>query len=66
MLAIGDYAPTLSIPTDTDMFSLTKQGGKKVVVFFFPRADTYETNDPIEQPVLRVIKPGEHEAHNNL
>ena len=40
MLAIGDYAPTLSIPTDTDMFSLAEQGGKKVVVFFFPRADT--------------------------
>jgi peroxiredoxin Q/BCP len=40
MLAVGDYAPTLSIPTDTDMFSLAEQVGKKVVVFFFPRADT--------------------------
>ena len=40
MLAIGDYAPTLSIPTDTDIFSIAEQGGKKVVVFFFPRADT--------------------------
>ena len=40
MLAVGDYAPTLSIPTDTGVFSITKQGGKKVVVFFFPRADT--------------------------
>ena len=40
MLAIGDYAPTLSISTYTDMFSITEQGGKKVVVFFFPRADT--------------------------
>ena len=40
MLAIGDHAPTLSIPTDTDTFSLAEQGGKKVVVFFFPRADT--------------------------
>ena len=41
MLAIGDYAPTLSIPTDTDMFSIAAQGGKKVVMFFFPRADTH-------------------------
>jgi len=40
MLAIGDLAPTLSIPTDTDRFSIAEQGGKKVVVFFFPRADT--------------------------
>ena len=40
MLAIGDYTPTLSIPTDTNVFSLAEQGGKKVVVFFFPRADT--------------------------
>ena len=40
MLAIGDFAPTLSIPTDTDHFSIAEQGGKKVVVFFFPRADT--------------------------
>ena len=49
MLAIGDYAPTLSIPTDTDMFSLTKQGGKKVVVFFFPRADTPGCTKEAEQ-----------------
>ena len=40
MLAIGDFAPTLSIPTDTYHFSIAEQGGKKVVVFFFPRADT--------------------------
>ena len=40
MLAVGDYAPTLSIPADTQMFSIAAQGGKKVVVFFFPRADT--------------------------
>ena len=40
MLAIGDYSPALSIPTDTGMFSLAEQDGKKVVVFFFPRADT--------------------------
>jgi len=29
MLAIGDLAPTLSIPTDTDRFSIAEQGGKK-------------------------------------
>ena len=40
MLAIGDYSPALSIPTDTGMFSLAEQDGKKVVVFFFPRAGT--------------------------
>jgi peroxiredoxin Q/BCP len=40
MLNIGDKAPTLTIPTDTGQFSLAEQGGKKVVVFFFPRADT--------------------------
>ena len=49
MLAIGDYAPTLSIPTDTGMFSLAKQGGKKVVVFFFPRADTPGCTKEAEQ-----------------
>ncbi len=40
MLTIGDYAPTSSIPTTTGIFSIAEQGGKKVVVFFFPRADT--------------------------
>ena len=40
MLAIGDFAPTLSLSTDTNSFSIAEQGGKKVVVFFFPRADT--------------------------
>ena len=49
MLAIGDHAPTLSIPTDTDMFSLAEQGGKKVVVFFFPRADTPGCTKEAEQ-----------------
>ena len=49
MLAIGDYAPSLSIPTDTDMFSLAEHGGKKVVVFFFPRADTPGCTKEAEQ-----------------
>ena len=49
MLAIGDHAPNLSIPTDTDMFSLAEQGGKKVVVFFFPRADTPGCTKEAEQ-----------------
>ena len=40
MLNIGDLAPKISIPTDVGQFSLTEQVGKKVVVFFFPRADT--------------------------
>ena len=49
MLAVGDYAPTVSIPTDTDRFSIAKQGGKKVVVFFFPRADTSSCTKEAEQ-----------------
>ena len=40
MLQIGDLAPTLSIPTDCGQFSLAEQIGKKVVIFFFPRAGT--------------------------
>ena len=49
MLAIGDHTPTLLIPTDTDMFSLAEQGGKKVVIFFFPRADTPGCTKEAEQ-----------------
>ena len=49
MLAIGDYAPTLPIQTDTGMFLIAEQGGKKVVVFFFPRADTPGCTEEAEQ-----------------
>ena len=49
MRTIGDYAPTLSIPTDTNIFSLAEQGGKKVVVFFFPRAGTPGCTKEAEQ-----------------
>ena len=49
MLAVGNYAPTLSIPTDTNMLSIAKQGGKKVVVFFFPRAGTPGCTKEAEQ-----------------
>ena len=49
MLAVGDYAPTSSIPTDTGMFSIAKQDGKKVVIFFFPRADTAGCTKEAEQ-----------------
>ena len=49
MLAVGDNAPTLSIPTDTDMSSTAQQGGKKVVVFFFPRANTPGCTKEAEQ-----------------
>ena len=49
MLTVGDFAPTLSIPTDTEMFSIAEQGGKKVVVFFFPRADTPSCNKEAQQ-----------------
>lgn len=40
MLKLGSFAPKLSIQTDCGYFSLNEQIGKKVVVFFFPRADT--------------------------
>ena len=40
MLAVGDIAPATEMATDTDRFSLAPQDGKKMVVFFFPRADT--------------------------
>ena len=40
MLKLGSFAPELSIQTDCGWFSITEQIGKKVVVFFFPRADT--------------------------
>jgi peroxiredoxin Q/BCP len=40
MLKTGDLTPPLSLATDNRHFSLAEQRGKKVVVFFFPRADT--------------------------
>ena len=40
MLKLGSFAPELSIQTDCGWFSLNEQIDKKVVVFFFPRADT--------------------------
>ena len=40
MLAVGDIAPTTDIPTDTESFPLARHNGKKMVIFFFPRADT--------------------------
>ena len=40
MLKLGSFAPKISIQTDCGCFSLNEQIGKKVVIFFFPRADT--------------------------
>ena len=40
MLAVGDTAPTTDIPTDDGHFCLARHDGKKMVIFFFPRADT--------------------------
>ena len=40
MLAVGDIAPTTEMATDTNRFSLATHDGKKMVIFFFPRADT--------------------------
>jgi peroxiredoxin Q/BCP len=41
MLNEGDKAPEIKLDTDTgEKFDLAKHKGKKVVVYFYPRADT--------------------------
>ena len=40
MLTVGDITPVTDIATDTDRHSLAPHDGKKMVIFFFPRADT--------------------------
>ena len=40
MLSVGEIAPTADIPTDTGHFVLAQHNGKKMVIFFFPRAGT--------------------------
>jgi peroxiredoxin len=41
MLKPGDPAPPIHLQTDTgDNFDLASVGGKNVVLFFFPKADT--------------------------
>jgi peroxiredoxin Q/BCP len=41
MLNEGDKAPAIKLETDTgEKFDLAKHKGKKVVVYFYPRADT--------------------------
>ena len=40
MLAVGDSAPATDIAVDNKRFRLTPHDGKKMVIFFFPRADT--------------------------
>ena len=40
MLAVGDFVPATDIATDTKDYSLAPHDGKKMVIFFFPRADT--------------------------
>ena len=40
MLTTGDTVPAIDIATDTARFSLTQHDGKKMVIFFFPRAET--------------------------
>ena len=40
MINVKDIAPDINISTDIDNFSLNDQKGKKIVIFFFPRADT--------------------------
>ena len=40
MLTVGDIVPATDIATDTGIYSLAPHDGKKMVIFFFPRADT--------------------------
>ena len=40
MLAVGDIAPATDIAVGHERYSLTPHSGKKMVIFFFPRADT--------------------------
>ena len=40
MIERGAKAPCFSLPTDNGIFTLADHHGKKMVVFFFPRADT--------------------------
>jgi peroxiredoxin Q/BCP len=41
MLKAGDKAPEIKLQTDTgDEFKLSSLKGKKVVLFFYPKADT--------------------------
>lgn len=41
MLKVGDTAPAFNLPSDDGgKVSLTGFKGKKVVLFFFPKADT--------------------------
>ena len=40
MLKINDEIPNFEILTDTGDFKVSNHQGKKIVVFFFPRADT--------------------------
>ena len=40
MLETGMAVPQFVVPTDKDDFNVADHNGKKMVVFFFPRADT--------------------------
>ena len=40
MIKINDHIPNFEILTDTGHFKVSNHQGKKVIVFFFPRADT--------------------------
>jgi peroxiredoxin Q/BCP len=41
MLKEGDRAPEIALPTDSgERFRLSDRKGKRVVLYFFPKADT--------------------------
>ena len=40
MISVGDIVPATDIATDNERYFLAPHDGKKMVIFFFPRADT--------------------------
>ena len=54
MIKINDEIPKFEILTDTGDFKISNYKGKKIVVFFFPRADT--SGCTAESLLLQIYK----------
>ena len=55
MLSINSKAPDIKLKTDQDYFSLDDYKDKKIVVFFFPKADT--SGCTLEAQSFTKLKP---------
>ena len=65
MLNEGDKAPAIKLETDKgEKFDLAKHKGKKVVVYFYPRADT--PGCTIEAKEFKVINPATEEVCGHI